>query len=156
MLVGLVWGMLDHIKKILSATIDLNVLSEFQLITDADPEDKSLGKRHELHGWRIISTEDLHMEEAERRIKTFAVTHHIDINDILNIVEDELSRSKRPNQEPHNVIPKIVRMKAHKVTAAPIRQLFNDLKTARNARYMRILAEINSIENTDTTSNKAL
>lgn len=69
MLLGLVWGIIELTKKRLQRAIDIEVSTEFQLITDTESDEHSIGKRYELTDWRIVSASELKVEEAQRRIK---------------------------------------------------------------------------------------
>jgi hypothetical protein len=96
MLLALVWGMIKHIQSVLSVTVDLEVLTEFQLTTTESPDEYSIGSRYDLTGWRLITTKALRVEEAEKRIAKATEKNNISLEIILQTIGHSLPPRKIP------------------------------------------------------------
>jgi len=140
---GLIWAMIKHIQKRLSATVELDVLSEFELLVDKPTETDSLNQRHDIIGWRVISTSALQAEQAQQRILSFSNQHGIDVSIVLQALEGKLKQPNTSKGDLPTYLAKALRTQGYKTTAAPIRQLLDDLKTAKHPEYCKLTASDN-------------
>jgi hypothetical protein len=140
MLLALVWSIFKHVQTTLSTTVDLEALSEFQLIAGEPANDDRVIERYDIVGWRIVSTHDLRIEEAKQRISSFAAETKVDVKTVLQTFEEQLKRNRHPKEDHLAQLAKALRMKGHKITVTPIRQLFSDLELASDQAYLACIA----------------
>ena len=140
MLLALVWGMIEHIKHALSATVELDVLNEFQLtVHESAEEEYSVTQRYELSGWRLIDTAALRAEEAEQRIAEFNEKNAVSMDMVLQTLKEVLSTPSRLKGDRPTYLAKALRLKGYKITATPIRQLLDDLALSEHSAYLPFL-----------------
>lgn len=140
MLLALIWAAFRHIQVILSKSVDLEVLSEFQLVTGKPASSRGLTERYDIVGWRIISTRDLRIEQAKERISSFSKRNNVDIDIVIKVLEEQTKIRKRSGEYQIAHVAKALRTKGYKITVIPIRQLFSDLELVSDPAYLACIA----------------
>lgn len=136
MMLALIWGMIRHIQNILSATVELEVLREFQLLKGNPIGANSLASaRYEITGWRIINAKDIRVEKANERISLFNSQNKLSVETVLSTLAAELRKPVPPKGDRPTYLAKALRANGHKITAVPIRQLLSDFEEADHPDY---------------------
>jgi hypothetical protein len=72
MFLALVWAMIRHIQKVLSMSIDLKVLTQFQIIPGEVVGSQNFSPRRDIVDWRVVTMEELKLD-ASRSLGRSAV-----------------------------------------------------------------------------------
>lgn len=134
-LISLVWAMIKYIQKSLSESVDVEMLSEFQIVVGDSLKSEFGTPKNDVAGWRVISADDIALEEANERILRFESKNGVSIDVILQTLREQLGRSKPPSGDRSTYLAKALRMKGHKITASSIRQLLDDFIISEYAAY---------------------
>lgn len=137
MMLGLIWSSIQHLYNMVSKSIDLEILSEFQLMTGSSAEEDDFWNRRDVVGWRIIDSSDLEREAAAERIEKFESTHGVSRKLVIEKIELITSQNSARG-DPVNRVVKMLREIGHKISAAPIRSLLDDLKLMGHPDYARV------------------
>jgi len=137
-LIALVWGMIEQIKKILSYSLEFEILTHFQVVTSRHSNDEEpFCQREEISGWRIISSHDLAIEQAMARIADFQRKTGFSVETALSALDDALKEPKKSRGDRHAFLAKYLRERGHKITAPVVRSLLEDLNSTYDPRYIR-------------------